>query len=68
LHTRALLEVDMRKEDRIRQQQGDRQEPGTDRNRQPEPRERERMTGSGASKQPQQNPTQRQSGRLPLPD
>jgi len=61
----GFVEAEMRKEDRIRQEQnrGDKQpRPGSS----PQPREQERIKGSTTADQPSK--PQRQPGKLPLPD
>ena len=58
----------MRKEDRVRgsQQQSDQQQQ-PDKRSQPEPRQGEQVKGRGSSGEPRQQ-SQRQPGKLPLPD
>jgi hypothetical protein len=59
------LEAEMRKQDRIRQQQSDessRPQPGSP----PEPRRGEDVKGSASTDQ--QNKPPRQTGKLPLPE
>lgn len=57
------LEAEMRKQDRIRQQQS---RPEEQAKPQPQPRDEEQATGSASADQPAKPP--RQSGKLPLPD
>jgi hypothetical protein len=59
------MEAEMRKEDRIRQQQRDRREQQMNKEGPTQPNQQERVTGS-AAEQPPRPP--RKSGKLPLPD
>jgi hypothetical protein len=56
------LEAEMRKEDRIRQQQS---HPSEQQGEKPQPRPDERVKGSASD---ESNRPPRQSGKLPLPD
>lgn len=59
------MEADMRKEDRIRQQQSQTDRESEEKRR-PESREQEQMRGGGSTDGPRKPP--REPGKLPLPD
>jgi hypothetical protein len=61
---RDSLEADMRKQDRIRQQET--QDSSKQQPERPQPRDSEKAKGSASGEQPNKPP--RQPGALPLPD